>query len=41
MVKGNLFDMQMFHTDRGSGFDNMLIDELFDSFQINRLLSMK
>jgi len=40
-VKGNLFDIQMFHTDRGSEFDNMLIDELLDSFQINRSLSMK
>ena len=40
-VKGNLFDIQMFHTDRGSEFDNMLIDELLDSFQINRSLSMQ
>jgi hypothetical protein len=31
-VKGSLFDIQMFHTDRGSEFDNALIDELFDSF---------
>jgi transposase InsO family protein len=40
-VKGNLFKIQMFHTDRGSEFDNMLIDELLDSFQISRSLSMK
>ena len=40
-MKGNLFDIQLFHTDRGSEFDNMLIDELLDSFQINRSLSMK
>ncbi|MEN6417333.1 MAG: hypothetical protein ABFC73_00265 [Clostridiaceae bacterium] len=41
MVKGNLFDIQIFRTNRGSEFDNMLIDELFDSFQINRSLNMK
>jgi transposase InsO family protein len=40
-VKGSLFDIQMFHTDRGSEFDNALIDELLDSFQISRSLSMK
>ena len=40
-VKGNLFNIQMFHTDRGSEFDNALIDELLDNFQINRSLSMK
>lgn len=40
-VKGNLFGIQMFYTDRGSEFDNALIDELLDSFQISRSLSMK
>lgn len=40
-VKGSLFDIQMFHTDRGSEFDNALIDDLLDSFQISRSLSMK
>ena len=40
-VKGNLFDIQMFHTDRGSEFDNALIDELLSCFQISRSLSMK
>ncbi len=41
VVKGNLFDIQMFHTDRGREFDNALIDELLDSFRISRSLSMK
>ena len=40
-VKGNLFDIQIFHTDRGSEFDNMLVDEILESFQIQRSLSMK
>ena len=40
-VKGSLFGIQMFHTDRGSEFDNALIDELLDNFQISRSLSMK
>jgi putative transposase len=41
VVKGSLFDIRMFHTDRGSEFENALIDELLDSFQIRRSLSMK
>ena len=40
-VKGNLFEIRMFHTDRGSEFDNTLIDGLLESFQISRSLSMK
>ena len=40
-VKGSLFGIQMFHTDRGSEFDNALIDDLLESSQINRSLSMK
>ena len=36
-----LTEVEVFHTDRGSEFDNMLIDELLNSFQINRSLSMK
>ncbi len=40
-VKGSLFGIRMFHTDRGSEFDNALIDELLDSFQISRSLIMK
>jgi putative transposase len=39
-VKGNLFEI-LFHSDRGSKFDNMLMDELLDNFQIQRSLSMK
>lgn len=31
----------MFHTDRGSAFDNMLIDESLHRFRINRSPSMK
>ena len=40
-VKGSLFDIQMFHTDRGREFDNALIDELLESFRISRSLGMK
>ena len=40
-VKVNLFSIRMFHTDRGSEFDNAQIDELLSSFQISRSLSMK
>ena len=40
-VKANLFHIQMFHTDRGSEFDNALIDNLLDTFGINRSLSLK
>ena len=39
-VKVNLAQIQMFHTDRGSEFDNSLIDELLDTFNINRSLSL-
>jgi putative transposase len=39
--KGNLSEIQMFHTDRGSEFDNILIDDLLDTFGINRSLSLK
>jgi len=37
----DLRKIQMFHTDRGGEFDNMLIDELLDAFSINRSLSLK
>lgn len=37
----NLFDVGIFHTDRGSEFDNMEIDELLDFFGIKRSLSRK
>ena len=40
-VKVNLSQIQMFHTDRGSEFDNILIDELLDTFGINRSLSLR
>ena len=40
-VRTNLSAIQMFHTDRGSEFDNILIDEVLDAFGINRSLSLK
>jgi len=40
-IETNLKNIQMFHTDRGSEFDNMLIDGLLDTFEINRSLSLK
>ena len=40
-VKGNPFDIHIFHTNRGSEFDNALIDGLLESVQISRSLSMK
>jgi len=33
--------IQIFHTDRGSEFNNMLIDEVLDAFNIQRSLSLK
>ena len=39
-IRGNLFDIQVFHTDRGSEFDNRLIDNILDAFSIRRSLSM-
>ena len=40
-IKVNLAQIQMFHTDRGSEFDNVLIDEILATFGINRSLSLK
>jgi len=40
-VKGNLAQIQMFHTDRGKEFDNSLIDEMLDAFNISRSLSLR
>ena len=40
-VQVNLAQIQMFHTDRGSEFDNALIDELLDAFNIRRSLSLR
>ena len=36
-----LYRMQLFHTDRGSEFDNRLIEEVLQTFQIERSLSRK
>lgn len=40
-VKANLHQIQLFHTDRGSEFKNVLIDEVIRIFGIKRSLSMK
>jgi len=40
-VKSNLSCIQMFHSDRGSEFNNILIDEVLDTFNIRRSLSFK
>ncbi|WP_134757217.1 IS3 family transposase [Paenibacillus athensensis] len=40
-VKGDLSHIQWFHTDRGSEFNNQKMDELLETFQIGRSLSMK
>ncbi|WP_413366254.1 IS3 family transposase [Lysinibacillus sp. 3P01SB] len=40
-IKGNLNDVQLFHTDRGKEFDNQLISEALGAFGIQRSLSMK
>jgi putative transposase len=40
-VKVNPAEIQMFHTGRGSESDNILIDELLETFGINRSLSLK
>jgi len=37
----NLFEVGMLHTDRGSEFDNMAIDEALECFAIRRSLSNK
>ena len=37
----NLFDVDIFHTDRGSEYDNMEIDKLLEFFHIRRSLSNK
>ena len=36
-----LFDIDVFHSDRGSEFDNAALDELFEVFGITRSLSKK
>ena len=40
-VNANLARIRMFHTDRGSEFDNTLIDGILDTFNIKRSLSLK
>lgn len=40
-VKANLSQIQMFHTDRGSEFNNQLIDDVLNTFDIKRSLSLK
>ncbi|XIJ22902.1 IS3 family transposase [Lacrimispora sp. JR3] len=40
-VKGNLKDIQIFHTDRGNEFKNQTIDETLKAFEIQRSLSHK
>lgn len=40
-VQGDLRQIQLFHTDRGSEFKNKLIDETLATFNIARSLSMK
>lgn len=40
-VKGNLNEIEYFHTDRGSEFDNYIIDEILKEFNIKRSLSKK
>jgi len=40
-VKSNLYNIQLFHTDRGSEFKNQLIDDVIKAFGIQRSLSMK
>jgi len=40
-IQGDLRDIPLFHTDRGSEFKYQLIDETLAAFQIGRSLSMK
>lgn len=40
-VEGNLQDIRLFHTDRGNEFKNQTIEELLETFDIERSLSHK
>lgn len=40
-VAGNLQDIRLFHTDRGNEFKNQVIEELLETFAIERSLSHK
>ncbi len=40
-VEGSLEGIRLFHTDRGNEFKNQTIEELMESFDIERSLSHK
>ena len=40
-VEGNLSEIHLFHTDRGNEFKNKVIDEVLDTFEMERSLSHK
>lgn len=40
-VRTDLRNIRMLHTDRGGEFNNLLIDEVLDTFEISRSLSLK
>ena len=40
-VEGNLNEIEIFHTDRGSEFKNKMIGEVLEAFEIRRSLSKK
>ncbi|TKD70376.1 transposase family protein [Pseudalkalibacillus hwajinpoensis] len=40
-MKGNLHDIELFHTDRGNEFKNRLNDEALETFQIKPSLCFK
>lgn len=40
-IEGSFNDIELFHSDRGSEFNNYLLDELFHTFNIQRSLSRK
>ena len=40
-IRGDLKNINIFHTDRGNEFKNKIIDELLKTFKIKRSLSKK
>lgn len=40
-IKGDIHNIEIFHTDRGKEFDNHTIDDFLDTFEIERSLSHK
>lgn len=40
-VKGNLKEIRIFHTNRGNEFKNKIIEELLETFEMQRSLSHK